>query len=300
MPNPSELFLAERDLATAGHRGLRRHGGHAAAAGRDPGAGRAVALGTPRRAVVGWDPSRLSMVLAVLEAACGLRLGQHDVYLNVAGGLRITEPAADLAVAAALVSSLSGVAAAARHGLFRRDRPVRRDPAGGAGAGAAQGGGQARLRAAPSRRAARRQGERPSPGAASIGHIADLVAGIAARPSSGRCRCARAAKGDDGELCGYTRAAPARAAAHGRSASVEALTIMPVSILDLVVIGVVLISALLAAVRGFTREVLAIVAWVAAAAAALVPAPAAPAHRPAIHPQRRPSRSSPRSAASSS
>jgi DNA repair protein RadA/Sms len=67
-------------------------------------------LGTPRRAVVGWDSARLSMVLAVLEAHCGVRLGQHDVYLNVAGGYRITEPAADLAIAAALVSSLAGLA----------------------------------------------------------------------------------------------------------------------------------------------------------------------------------------------
>ena len=67
-------------------------------------------LGTPRRAVVGWEPSRLAMVLAVLEAHGGLKLGQYDVYLNVAGGLRIAEPAADLAAAAALVSSLVGVA----------------------------------------------------------------------------------------------------------------------------------------------------------------------------------------------
>jgi len=67
-------------------------------------------LGTPRRSVIGWDQPRLAMVLAVLEAHCGVRLGQHDVYLNVAGGYRIKEPAADLAVAAALVSSLSGKA----------------------------------------------------------------------------------------------------------------------------------------------------------------------------------------------
>jgi DNA repair protein RadA/Sms len=66
-----------------------------------------TSLGTPRRAVVGWDASRLAMVLAVLEAHCGVRLSGHDVYLNVAGGLRIQEPAADLAVAAALVSSLA-------------------------------------------------------------------------------------------------------------------------------------------------------------------------------------------------
>ncbi len=66
------------------------------------------AYGTPRRAVVGWDSGRLAMILAVLEARCGVTFGNNDVYLNVAGGFRITEPAADLAVAAALLSSLTG------------------------------------------------------------------------------------------------------------------------------------------------------------------------------------------------
>jgi DNA repair protein RadA/Sms len=65
-------------------------------------------LATPRRAVVGWDGGRLAMVMAVLEARCGIAFAGYDVYLNVAGGLRITEPAADLAVAGALVSALSG------------------------------------------------------------------------------------------------------------------------------------------------------------------------------------------------
>jgi DNA repair protein RadA/Sms len=65
-------------------------------------------LGNPRRAVVGWDQNRLAMVLAVLEARGGVAIGAHDVYLNVAGGLKVKEPAADLAVAAALVSSLTG------------------------------------------------------------------------------------------------------------------------------------------------------------------------------------------------
>src|SRR4029079_2066061 len=59
------------------------------------------------RGWVGWDSSRLAMVLAVLQAHCGVNLGGHDVYLNVAGGLRIVEPAAALAAAAALMSSLA-------------------------------------------------------------------------------------------------------------------------------------------------------------------------------------------------
>ncbi len=66
-----------------------------------------AAYGTPRRSVVGWDSARLAMILAVLETRCGLGFGGRDVYLSVAGGLRITEPAADLAVAAALISALS-------------------------------------------------------------------------------------------------------------------------------------------------------------------------------------------------
>jgi DNA repair protein RadA/Sms len=62
---------------------------------------------TPRRAAVGWDSGRLAMVLAVLEARCGLSFATAEVYLNVAGGYRLNDPAADLAVAAALVSAMS-------------------------------------------------------------------------------------------------------------------------------------------------------------------------------------------------
>ncbi len=75
-------------------------------------------LATPRRAVLGWDSARLAMVMAVLEARCGLELVGTEVYLNVAGGLRISEPAADLAVAAALASSLSGVPVPERTVVF--------------------------------------------------------------------------------------------------------------------------------------------------------------------------------------
>ena len=69
---------------------------------------------TPRRAVVGWDSGRLAMLLAVLEARCGLNFSSAEVYLNVAGGYRLTDPAADLAVAAALVSALADRPLAAR------------------------------------------------------------------------------------------------------------------------------------------------------------------------------------------
>ena len=62
---------------------------------------------TPRRAVVGWDSGRLAMLLAVLESRCGLNFSSAEVYLNIAGGYRLADPAADLAVAAALVSALA-------------------------------------------------------------------------------------------------------------------------------------------------------------------------------------------------
>lgn len=69
-----------------------------------------TSYGTPRRAVVGWDSGRLAMLLAVLDARAGLSITGHDVYLNVAGGLKIGEPAADLAAAAALISGFSAIA----------------------------------------------------------------------------------------------------------------------------------------------------------------------------------------------
>jgi DNA repair protein RadA/Sms len=105
--NPSELFLSERDLGQPGTAVFAGIEGTRPLLVEIQALVAPSSLGTPRRAVVGWDPSRLSMVLAVLEAHCGVRLSDHDVYLNVAGGLRIQEPAADLAAAAALVSSLA-------------------------------------------------------------------------------------------------------------------------------------------------------------------------------------------------
>jgi DNA repair protein RadA/Sms len=108
--NPSELFLSERDLGSPGTAVFAGIEGTRPLLVEMQALVAPTALGTARRAVVGWDPSRLSMVLAVLEAHCGVKLSGYDVYLNVAGGMRIQEPAADIAAAAALVSSLVNAA----------------------------------------------------------------------------------------------------------------------------------------------------------------------------------------------
>jgi DNA repair protein RadA/Sms len=108
--NPSELFLSDRDAGSPGAAVFAGVEGTRPLLVEMQALVAPSCLGTPRRAVVGWDANRLSMLLAVLDARCGVSLAQHDVYLNVAGGLKIGEPAADLAAAAALLSSLSGVA----------------------------------------------------------------------------------------------------------------------------------------------------------------------------------------------
>jgi DNA repair protein RadA/Sms len=103
--NPSALFLGEGGARAAGSVVFAGVEGSRPVLVEFQALVAPSAYGTPRRAVVGWDSGRLAMVLAVLEARCGLSLGNRDVYLNVAGGLRISEPAADLAAAAALASS---------------------------------------------------------------------------------------------------------------------------------------------------------------------------------------------------
>jgi DNA repair protein RadA/Sms len=105
--NPSALFLSDRDRGAPGTAVFAGMEGTRPILVEIQALVAPSSLGTPRRAVVGWDPNRLAMLIAVLEARCGVRLGAHDVYLNVAGGLRLSEPAADLAAAAALVSSMS-------------------------------------------------------------------------------------------------------------------------------------------------------------------------------------------------
>lgn len=106
--NPSALFLAQRQQNVAGSSVL------AGLEGSRPVLVEVQALvapssqAMPRRAVLGWDAGRLSMILAVLESRCGVQFSGSEIYLNIAGGIRINEPAADLAVAAALISAASG------------------------------------------------------------------------------------------------------------------------------------------------------------------------------------------------
>jgi DNA repair protein RadA/Sms len=179
--NPSALFLGERNAATPGAAVFAGMEGTRPLLVEIQALVAPTALGTPRRAVIGWDSSRLAMVLAVLEAHCGVRLGDCDVYLNVAGGLRIAEPAADLAVAAALVSSRLGTPLPpdtvyfGEVSLSGAVRPV--------------GHAQARLREAqklgfgsavmPCARDAE-----AGPAVGLVGQLAELVAGIAARARS--------------------------------------------------------------------------------------------------------------------
>ncbi len=108
--NPSQLFLSDRASDVAGSAVFAGIEGTRPVLVEIQALVASSSAANPRRAVVGWDSGRLAMVLAVLDARCGLGLSSSDIYLNVAGGLKVGEPAADLAVAAALVSSLSGVA----------------------------------------------------------------------------------------------------------------------------------------------------------------------------------------------
>ncbi|WBY15745.1 DNA repair protein RadA [Erythrobacteraceae bacterium WH01K] len=117
--NPSMLFLSGRDEPLAGSSVFP------ALEGTRPVLVEVQALivrlqsgATPRRAVVGWDSGRLAMLLAVLESRCGLNFSSAEVYLNIAGGYRLSDPAADLAIAAALISALADKALPNRSTFF--------------------------------------------------------------------------------------------------------------------------------------------------------------------------------------
>lgn len=109
--NPSEIFLSERQSGIAGSCVV------CAVEGSRPLLVEVQALvsktsyGVPQRTSAGFDPKRLQLLLAVLEKREGLAMGGHDVFLNIAGGVRIEEPAADLGIAAAIASSLYDVPA---------------------------------------------------------------------------------------------------------------------------------------------------------------------------------------------
>jgi DNA repair protein RadA/Sms len=106
--NPSALFLTRRDAPVSGTAIFPALEGTRPVLVEIQALTVRLASGaTPRRAAVGWDGGRLAMILAVLEARCGVSFASVEVYLNVAGGYRLTDPAADLAVAAALVSALA-------------------------------------------------------------------------------------------------------------------------------------------------------------------------------------------------
>lgn len=107
--NPSALFLSDREEPVSGTAIFAGMEGSRPLLVEIQALLAPSNMATPRRAVVGWDGGRLAMLLAVLETRCGISLHDKEVYLNVAGGLRVNEPAADLAVAAALLSAMSDI-----------------------------------------------------------------------------------------------------------------------------------------------------------------------------------------------
>jgi DNA repair protein RadA/Sms len=130
--NPSSLFLTERDHAVSGSAVLAGIEGSRPVLLEMQSLVAPSMMATPRRAVVGWDAGRLAMILAVLEARGGARFADREVYLSVAGGMRIGEPAADLPAAAALLSALldaplpEGAVFFGEIGLSGEIRPVSR------------------------------------------------------------------------------------------------------------------------------------------------------------------------------
>ncbi|HKW77663.1 MAG TPA: DNA repair protein RadA [Candidatus Limnocylindria bacterium] len=109
--NPSEVFLEERTKGVAGSVIVPTVEGTRPLLVEVQALVTPTSFGLPRRTVNGADPQRLAVLLAVLAKRAGVGLGQHDVYVNLVGGLRVREPAADLAVAVALASALRDKAA---------------------------------------------------------------------------------------------------------------------------------------------------------------------------------------------
>jgi len=103
--NPSALFLAERPEDVPGSVVVASVEGHPPILVEVQALVSPSSLGTPRRTTLGLDPNRVALLVAILEKKMGIQLLGHDIFVNVAGGVRIDEPAADLGVAAAVASS---------------------------------------------------------------------------------------------------------------------------------------------------------------------------------------------------
>jgi len=108
--NPSELFLGARTQRPSGSCVAASILGSRPVLVEVQALAAEAAYGTPRRLANNLDQQRLAMIIAVLERRAGFSLGAHDIYASVAGGLRVAEPAADLAIALAIASSFRNVA----------------------------------------------------------------------------------------------------------------------------------------------------------------------------------------------
>jgi DNA repair protein RadA/Sms len=108
--NPSEILISQRDEALSGVTIGSMLEGNRPLMIETQALVSVATYGTPQRSSTGFDAKRLNMLLAVLEKRGGFRLGQQDVFLNIAGGLRVEDPAIDLAVCAAVVSSYEDIA----------------------------------------------------------------------------------------------------------------------------------------------------------------------------------------------
>lgn len=130
--NPSEILLSQRDETLSGISIASTIEGLRPMMIETQALVSSAAYGTPQRSATGFDLRRLSMLLAVLEKRCGFKLGLKDVFLNIAGGIRVDDPAIDLAVVSAVLSSAEDIpinpkySFAAEVGLSGEIRPVNR------------------------------------------------------------------------------------------------------------------------------------------------------------------------------
>ncbi len=130
--NPSEILITNRDQPTSGVAIASTLEGNRPMLIETQALVSTAAYGTPQRSANGFDTKRMNMLLAVLEKRCGFKLGAKDVFLNIAGGIKVDDPAIDLAVVAAVLSSNTDIpingstCLSAEVGLSGEIRPVNR------------------------------------------------------------------------------------------------------------------------------------------------------------------------------